>query len=176
VLDTLVSKEMEVQTEDGRWYWMRLRPYRTTDNVIQGLVMTFADITQQKQSEERAQAAQMYAENIVETVRESLIVLDNTLRVITANASFYETFQVKREETEGFLIYDLGNHQWDIPDLRDLLTRILQENTVFNDFRVEHEFENIGKRTMLLNARQIPSPLESETLILLAIEDATENE
>ncbi len=175
VLDTLVSKEMEVQTEDGRWYWMRLRPYRTTDNVIQGLVMTFADITQQKQSEERAQAAQMYAENIVETVRESLIVLDNTLRIITANTSFYETFQVKQEETEGVLIYDLGNRQWDIPELRDLLVSILQENTVFNDFRVEHEFENIGKRTMLLNARQIPSPLPSEILILLAIEDATEN-
>ncbi|MGD0279340.1 MAG: PAS domain-containing protein [Smithella sp.] len=96
-----------------------------------------------------------YAENIIDTVREPLIVLDHDLRVVTASRSFYEFFKVNPKETVGQLIYDLGNKQWDIPKLRELLETILPEKTTFNNYEVEHEFATIGKRVMLLNARQI---------------------
>jgi PAS domain-containing protein len=101
---------------------------------------------------------QEYSESIVNTVREPLIVLDQDLRVITVSRSFYEVFKVKPEETVGQLIYDLGNKQWDIPKLRELLEDILPQKATFDDYEVEHDFATIGRRTMLLNARRIPNP------------------
>jgi two-component system CheB/CheR fusion protein len=115
-----------------------------------------------------------YAESIINTVREPLIVLDQGLRVATASRSFYEFFKVKPEETVGQLIYDLGNKQWDIPKLRELLETILPEKATFDNYEVEHDFATIGRRTMLLNARQIQRVLGKERIILLAIEDITE--
>ena len=99
---------------------------------------------------------QEYAESIVNTVREPLIVLDQDLRVVTASRSLYEVFKVKPEETVGQLIYDLGNKQWDIPKLRELLEDILPKKATFDDYEVEHNFATIGRRTMLLNARGSP--------------------
>jgi PAS domain S-box-containing protein len=114
------------------------------------------------------------SEDIVETIREPLLVLDSDLKVILANQSFYDSFKVKPEETVGQLIYDLGNKQWDIPKLRELLETILPEKTSFDDYEVEHDFATIGKRVMLLNARQIEQAMGKERIILLAIEDITE--
>jgi len=99
--------------------------------------------------------AREYAESIINTVREPLIALDQDLRVVTASRSFYEVFKVTSEETLGQLIYDLGNKQWNIPKLRELLETILPRKTAFDNYEVEHEFSTIGKRIMLLNARQI---------------------
>ena len=118
--------------------------------------------------------SQEYAESIVNTVREPLIVLDRDLRVVTASRSFYEVFKVTPEETVGQLIYDLGNKQWNIPKLRDLLETILPQKTTFDNYEVEHEFSTIGRRIMLLNARQIQRVFGKERIILLAIEDITE--
>ena len=115
-----------------------------------------------------------YAESIINTVREPLIALDQDLRVVTASRSFYEFFKVKPEETVGQLIYDLGNKQWDIPKLRELLETILPQKTTFDNYEVEHDFAAIGRRIMLLNARQIQRVLGKERIILLAIEDITE--
>jgi two-component system CheB/CheR fusion protein len=117
--------------------------------------------------------SQEYSESIVDTVREPLIVLDNDLRVVTASRSFYEVFKVNPEETVGQLIYNLGNKQWDIPKLRELLENILPRQATFDDYEVEHDFPSIGKRTMLLNARRIPDPPAKLKVILLAIEDIT---
>ncbi len=111
-----------------------------------------------------------YAESIINTIRESLIVLDKDLRVVTVSRSFYEFFKVKPEDTIGQLIYDLGDKQWDIPKLRELLEVILPDKNPFENYEVEHNFETIGRRVMLLNARQI----EQEKIILLAIENITE--
>jgi len=130
--------------------------------------------TDYKQAELIAQEARRYAESIVGTVRESLVVLDANLRVISANRSFYRTFKVRARETEGQFIYELGNHQWDIPELRELLEDVLTKNTTFDDFKVEHHFPNIGWRTMLLNARRIHRETGNTRMILLAIEDITE--
>ncbi|MBA3712781.1 MAG: PAS domain S-box protein [Pyrinomonadaceae bacterium] len=115
-----------------------------------------------------------YFQNIVETVREPLIVLDSDLRVKGASRSFYQTFSVTREETEGRLIYELGDRQWDIPALRTLLEDILPERTQFNGFEVVHEFPRVGRRVILLNARQVVTEDSSATMILLAIEDITD--
>jgi two-component system CheB/CheR fusion protein len=117
--------------------------------------------------------SQEYAESIVNTVREPLIVLDQDLRVVTASRSFYDIFKVRAEDTVGQLVYDLGNKQWDIPKLRELLETILPQKAALDDYEVEHDFAAIGRRTMLLNARRIPKPPEKLKVILLAIEDIT---
>jgi PAS domain S-box-containing protein len=115
-------------------------------------------------------------DNILGSVREPLVVLDSDLKVLKANHSFYRTFKVKPEETEGVLIYDLGNRQWDIPKLRELLEEILPQNSTFNDFEVEHNFETIGRKIMHLNARRVYKGSKQTQMILLAIEDVTERE
>jgi PAS domain S-box-containing protein len=114
------------------------------------------------------------AQAIVDTVREPLLVLDKELRIIAASRSFYETFQAAREETQGRLLYTLGDGQWDIPALRKLLDKILPEESVLDGFEVEHEFPRIGRRIMLLNARTVISRSNAHTALLLAIEDITE--
>jgi two-component system CheB/CheR fusion protein len=180
VLDTLVSREIEVQSNDGLWYSTRIMPYRTTENVIEGVVVTFVDISEPKLFQEElvkqrdlAQVRTEYAESIVDTVREPLLVLDADLKVVSASRAFYNDFKVTPQDTEGQFIYQLGNGQWDIPGLRELLENILPESSSFDDYCVEHEFENIGKKSMILNARQISSKDEERKLILLAIEDVT---
>jgi len=114
-----------------------------------------------------------YAESIIDTVREPLIILDQELRVVSVNRSFYGVFKVKPEETVGQLIYDLGNKQWDIPKLRELLETILPQKASFDNYEVVHDFATIGRRIMLLNARQIEQRTEKARIILLAIEDIT---
>src|SRR6266508_700539 len=116
---------------------------------------------------------QDYAQNIVDTVREPLLILDTTLRVRSANRAFYKTFHVSPGETVGRLIYELGNGQWDIPDLRTLLEDIVPTSSVFNDFELEHDFPTIGRRVMLLNARKLRQGSHAE-LVVLAMEDVTE--
>src|SRR3954469_22875376 len=116
------------------------------------LVLAMEDVTQRRRSEADLKAIETYAQNIVDTVREPLLILDATLRVRSANRAFYQTFHVSPGETEGRLIYELGNGQWDIPDLRTLLEDIVPKSSVFNDFELEHTFPVIGRRVMLLNA------------------------
>ncbi|HZY86220.1 MAG TPA: PAS domain S-box protein, partial [Gemmataceae bacterium] len=115
---------------------------------------------------------QNYALNIVDTVREPLLILDTTLRVRSANRAFYQTFHVSSEETEDRLIYELGNGQWDIPALRTLLEDVVPKSSVFNDFELEHTFPVIGRRVMLLNARKLQAGHHGE-LLVLAMEDVT---
>jgi PAS domain S-box-containing protein len=133
-----------------------------------------AQIAERKRAEETFEKAQKYTESIVKTIREPLLVLSADLKVISANHSFYQAFKVTPQETEGKFIYSIGNHQWDIPALRELLEEIVPQNAHFNDFEVDHEFPAIGKKTMLLNARRIYQEDKGMEMILLAIEDITE--
>lgn len=114
-----------------------------------------------------------YIKTVVDTLREPFLVLDSKLRVISANKIFYSIFQVKPEETEGRLVYELGNGQWNIPKLKILLEDILPKNTFFEDFRVEHDFPKIGHKVMLLNAREVYGTEKRDPIILLAMEDMT---
>jgi PAS domain S-box-containing protein len=132
------------------------------------------EIAERKRAEETFVEAQKYAESIVETIREPLVVLTADLTVTSANRSFYQAFKVMPEETEGQFIYNIGNRQWDIPALREFLEEIIPKNSHFNDFEVDHEFPVIGRKKMLLNARRIHREGKSTDMILLAIDDITE--
>lgn len=165
--------EREMCTVNGAHYLVRIQPYRTLDNVIEGVVLTFTDISKRVEAEAAARDAQGLAEGIVDTVREPLIVLDSDLQATFANRSFYRHFQVTPEDTIGRPIYALGNRQWDIPALRKLLEDILPREQVFEGYVVEHDFPSIGRRRIFLNARRIASKTGGTPLILLAMEDAT---
>ena len=136
------------------------------------LVLAMEDVTERRRSEADLKAIETYAQNIVDTVREPLLILDTTLRVRSANRAFYQTFHVSAAETENRLIYELGNGQWDIPDLRTLLEDVVPKSSVFNDFELEHTFPVIGRRVMLLNARKLQAGHHGE-LLVLAMEDVT---
>ncbi|GAB62129.1 two-component sensor kinase [Candidatus Jettenia caeni] len=123
---------------------------------------------------EEVTRAKDYVEAIVNTVRESLVVLDNNFRVKSANKAFYDTFKVTSEEAKNTLLFDLGNKQWNIPELRVLLKKILPQKGMLNDFIVEHDFKTIGQKTMILNARTLEQGPEKSPLILLVIKDITE--
>jgi two-component system CheB/CheR fusion protein len=173
VLDSLVPREREVTTAGGDWYLARIQPYRTLDNVIDGVVLTFTDITKRILAEAAVDGERLFAQSIVDTVREPLVVMDGNLKVISVSRSFCQRFCVTPENSVGRPLYELGNRQWDIPKLRELLETILPRNQVFEDFEVEHDFPDIGKRKMLLNARRITGKTEGAQLILLAIENVT---
>jgi signal transduction histidine kinase/DNA-binding response OmpR family regulator len=137
------------------------------------LVLAMEDVTERRRSEADLKAIETYAQNIVETVREPLLILDTALRVRSGNRAFYQTFRVSAEETENRLIYELGNGQWDIPALRTLLEDIIPTSSAFDDFELEHDFPGIGRRVMLLNARKLQAGHHGE-LLVLAMEDVTE--
>lgn len=149
-------------------------PILDENNNVAGVVLVFRDQSSERAAQRIAQQARELAESIVQTVREPLLVLDEQLTVVAANRSFYQTFRVAPEETVGVKLYSLGNGQWNIPRLRSLLEDILPSNSHFDDFEVEHDFEHIGKRTMVLNARRLRREANHTGLILLAIEDVTE--
>ncbi|MGD0856834.1 MAG: PAS domain S-box protein, partial [Dehalococcoidia bacterium] len=152
---------------------LTLSPIKDKSGNIYGVSAIMHDITEQKEANQILLVNE-YSESIIDTVREPLIVLDQDLRVVLVNRSFYDVFKVKPEETVGQLIFNLGNKQWDIPRLRELLETILPQKATFDNYEVEHDFSTIGRRVMLLNARQIQRVLGKERIILLAIEDITE--
>ncbi len=174
VIDTVREDEHEVSDGDGRWFSLRVRPYFTLDNKVDGAVLVLVDITDLKRSGQAVAAARDYAEAIVRTARDPLLILSVDLRVHTANEAFYKTFKVSPAEAEGKLIYEIGNRQWDIPKLRELLENILPMESVFNNVEVTHDFVGLGRRTMLLNARRLSDPSGQPARILLGIEDVTE--
>jgi two-component system CheB/CheR fusion protein len=171
VLETLVPFETEVQSHHGEWYLMRIQPYRTLDNIIEGVVLTFTDINKRVAAESAMQIARKLAENIVDTVPDPLLVMDGSLMVISANRSFYQYFQVKAADTVGQKIYNLGNNQWDIPSLRELLEIILPRDRTVEGYIVEHNFPNIGHKKVILNARRIFGSTQEPSLILLGTKE-----
>jgi two-component system CheB/CheR fusion protein len=174
VLRTLKSQEHEVPTRDGKWRLVRIQPYRTTENMIDGLVITLTDITRTKLAEQAADHGRAYAENILSSLREPLLVLDKDLNVVSANRAFYRKFKTEVGSTEGRRVYDLGNGEWDIPALRKLLEKILPKKSTFEDFEVTREFPGVGRRVIRLNARRIEQPPPRRGLNLRAMEDATD--
>jgi two-component system CheB/CheR fusion protein len=171
VLDTLSSCEREVRTRNGAWYLARIQPYRTLDNVIDGVVLTFSDISKRVEAESAVQAQREMAEGIVDTMREPLLVLDQTAKVVSASRAFYRAFQVTPEDTLGRSLFELGNRQWNIQALREMLENILQHGESFDDFLVAHDFPAIGHRKMLLNARRIVANSGASPQVLLAMEE-----
>ena len=182
VMDTLNSKQVDVARKDGHWFNMRILPYRTADNAIGGLVVSFIDINEHKKaaktSVEIAQlkVARALAESIVNTVREPLIILDTEFKVISSNNSFYRLFRVTPEEIKNQSIFKVGNKQWDIPELRRLIENIVHENIHFDDYKVDHDFQVIGHKVILVNGRRVEPAPGQGLMILLTMEDITAGE
>ena len=174
VLASLRPMEKQAPAPGGVWYTVRIRPYRTARNAVEGLVVTFIDITETKRAE-RVQAARFLAESIVDAVREPLLVLDATLRVVRANRSFYRAFRVEPAQTEGQRVDELGNRQWSDPRLRGLLEATLRDGAPFEDFEVVHEFPQLGRRRMVLSGRPVSmQDDEKPALIVLGIQNAVQ--
>ncbi|MCV2355837.1 PAS domain-containing protein [Paucibacter sp. B2R-40] len=196
VLDSLIPIEREVSTADGAWHLSRIQPYRTLDNVIEGVVVSFTDVSEFKRaslaaaqaaaelSAAKQVAAQMaaqdaaqlsmqlardLAEGIVNTVSEPLLVLDAALQVVSASRSFYAHFKVAPTDTVGRKIYELGNGQWNIAALRELLENILLKNQAIDGYEVRHDFPGLGPQRMVLNAHRIITSAGETELILLAM-------
>jgi len=174
VLDSLIPSENEIKTVDNTWFLVRILPYRTLENVIDGVVLSFTDINSRKMAEEEVIRSREYAENIVDTVREPLLVLNHNLTVISASHSFYQNFQTTPFEIEGKNLTDIGDHQWNIPHVISRLRTIIPAKTSMQDIMVNQVFSGIGERTIILNARLIAGKNMMEDFILLAIEDVSE--
>ncbi len=173
-IERVTSQELEVRSKDDRRYQMHVRPYKTWDGRIDGAVVSFQDIDAILMKH-RLDLAHLFAQELIENARESILILDSNLRVTSANLAFYRDFAATRAETENHAVYDLGDGQWNIPKLRELLEDVLPNNKRVEDFEVRHKFPHLGERTMLLNARRI-EPHAGEPLILLYLEDTTKKQ
>jgi two-component system CheB/CheR fusion protein len=173
-IQTLAVQQTRIQNRDGRWYSVQVRPYRTIDDRIDGAVITFLDIDDLTRAIESAEAARDFAEGMVETVQHPLLVLDHDFRIQRVTSGFYTDFQATPGETLGQSIFNVGNGQWNLPQLRTRLEDALFRDVSFRDLTIEHEFPKIGRRTMRLNAQRISGRDRSSHTLLLAIEDVTE--
>ncbi|MFN2385185.1 MAG: chemotaxis protein CheB [Thermoanaerobaculia bacterium] len=175
VLTTITPKEKEVQDENGNWYQLRVRPYRTSENRIEGTTISLLDIDPLKRSLEQVNRARDYAEALVETVQESLIVLDEDLRVRTANHAFYRLFQSAPMQTEGKLLFTIPDWAPHEDALRERVEAVLnQREAGMANFELELDFESVGRKILCLNARRVRLPGESTPFVVLAMEDITE--
>jgi len=166
----LKHKEKEIKEFD-KILKDRVESRTSAERIVQRQL--HSEIEHRKRAEQIVLDALEFANGVINTVREPLIVLNADLKVISASRFFYQIFKVKPEDTEKQHIYDLGNRQWDIPKLRELLENILPNATSFDNFEVEHNFPGVGTRIMLLNAREIYQKVNRTKLILLAMEDIT---
>ena len=173
-IEEVSVREREVQDISGVWYMLRVRPYVTADKHIQGAVLVLVDIDALKHKEQQVQRARDYAEGILRTARDPLVVLRADLRINTANEAFYQAFGLTRTDAEGRSIFEINAGAWSAPKLRGLLEDILPRNSFFDDFEVIHEFPGIGRRMLLLSARPLDYEDGQPQLILLSIEDVTE--
>ncbi len=173
VLDHFTTIERDVRDAHGRWFSLRIRPYRSLDNRIDGAVLALYDIDESRRHEQEARQAQAFAEGIIETMDNPLLVLDSGLRVRMVNSAYCRLFRVSAGEVSSKLLYDLGNGQWDIPDLRSRLQAILDSGGPLERFEVEHDFPSIGRRRMLLCARRLEGDEARPPLILVEIDQGS---
>ena len=176
VIEKMGPLEHEVQDKGGHWFSLRIRPYLTVDNRVDGAVLVLVDIDILKRSEQTIAANRDYAEGILSSTRYPLVVLNSDMTIHTANAAFYRSLKLRPTETEGRSFYELSNGEWDFPELRELLENVLPKNNVFNDFEITRDFGGGGRRTMLLNARVLrTAEAGAPKRILLAIDDITDS-
>ncbi|MDZ4676574.1 MAG: chemotaxis protein CheB [Oligoflexia bacterium] len=176
VIQTLETFEKETRDQNGIWYSVRIRPYKTIDNKIDGAVIVFVNINDVKIKQIHIEEATRYSDGVIQTIRDPLVVLDQNLCVERANQAFYDTFQVIEKDTIGRPFYELGNRQWNIPELRNLLEDVLPQKSEVRNFEVVHHFEKIGAKIMTLNARTLEWAGQKKHLILIRLHDLTERE
>jgi len=176
VLRNLSQKERSVrQQQDNRWFLVRMVPYRTVDNVIDGVVLTFVDITQQKRAQELEENLATCLVGIVDTAHEPLILLDSDLRVLAASQRFFELFKVTASETERRFLYEIGSGQWNTPAVKQLLDGVMSGTAHLDGYQIELDFPNVGRKKLLLNARRVHQEGFKTDAILLAIRDESDS-
>ncbi len=171
VLQTLAMREREVQSTDGSWFLMRILPYRTAKNRIDGLVLTFVDISKMKEAEQVVLASRDIAGSIMETVRHPLLMLDDRLRVVSANQAFCRRFQVASRDVEQQSLSNLSGGSWNIPELQTRLEESLREGASFTDFILDQTFPHIGRTVFVLNGRPLAQVGAQPGCVLLAMEE-----
>ena len=171
-IDETTLQEREVREKEGQhWYLLRVRPYKTWDNKIDGAVISLQDINALKATAEQSRS---YADTLIETSRESMLILDSDLRVTAANPAFYRTFGISRGSTDGQLIYELVDGQWDIPELHQLFEKVLNAGTSIHDYEIAHDFPGLGQRMLLINARRTDVQ-PGGGAIVVTIDDVTDS-
>ncbi len=173
VLNDLTPIDRDVQSEDGKWFIRRILPYRTQDGKIDGVVITFSDVTELKTLQQEARAAQLFSESIVDTIREPLLVLDKDFRIVRASHSYLTMFNTTSKEIQGKILFDVQSQQWDQPALRKLLEAILPEQQDVESYEIDMQVEGQKDLTLIMNARKIEDAINGHNLILLAAEDVT---
>ncbi|NBV87679.1 MAG: PAS domain-containing protein, partial [Verrucomicrobia bacterium] len=167
-------KEQEVFDISGHWHLLRIHPYRTADNRIDGAVAVLMDIDEVRSSAQKLQKAGDYAMAIVDTTNQPLLILSHELKIVTANRAFYSTFKVSENDCIGHSLFEISQGQCDIPKLRSILLEIAAKGGGYQDIQIEHDFPHLGHRIMLLNVRQTTDSGRG-TQILLAFNDITEH-
>ncbi len=171
VIDTMTIREQQVEDHEGRLFSLRIRPYRTVDNKIDGAVLTLYDVTNLRDKELELRTAEQTGQAIMSTVREPILLLDDDLRVRTANRAFCQTFRLRLDEIEGRFIYDIGGRGWDIPALREALETVLPQQKNFDAFPVEFDFAGVGSKRLLLDGRRLEAGRPGRGVILLIMHD-----
>ncbi len=174
VLDKLLVLETEVSTTDGQWYLRRMLPYRTLDNRIAGVVITFFDVTESKAARDARTEARIFAQAIVETIRQPLVVMDDALRIVSINPAFASLFEVTEEKAIGQSVLALSQGEWTSPTLRAALETLIADGQPFNDTLVEYVSSGQVLRYLMTNGCKLEREGERKTLILLAMEDVTD--
>ncbi len=173
-IDNLSIIEQEVKGREGRWWLLRIRPYRTMENKIDGAVLTLLDIDELKRSSIQSEVGRLFSEALVASMRDPFMVLDGQFKVKQVNEAFSRFFRTKMEDVEGKPFFEMSNNVWDIPGLKTLIQEILPKNTLFKDFQVEREFSGIGRKILLLHAQEVKFAQTTEPMILLTFEDVTD--
>jgi two-component system CheB/CheR fusion protein len=169
VLRTLVPCERTVHSAGDTWYSMRIMPYRTVKDSIGGLVLTFVDVTRAKQAEAVLTQARNYFENIVETVREPLLVLDARLHVVSANRAFYRTFDLLPADVEGHILWEVAGGAWSTTELHEQLERVRKANATFEGIEIDAVFPRVGRKRLVVNGRRLEQQIGLPGTILLVM-------
>jgi two-component system CheB/CheR fusion protein len=174
VVASVRDSEREVREKEGRWHSLRIRPYLSLDNKVDGAVLVLVDIDCLKRTQQDITEARELAEAVIATVPDPLVILNGNLAIRSANAAFYRVFKLLPAEAEGHSIFEIDHGAWENPTLRRLIGDVIPGGSVFNDFELTHEFERIGRRTMLVNGRVLRQIDGKPKLVLLGMRDVTE--
>lgn len=173
VLRTLTPRDRACRHQDGRSFLVRIAPYRTVDNLIDGAVMTLVDISDQKRARTLGDNMLACIDGIIDTVKMPILMLTTGLRFISANNAFFEKFNPGRKDIEGKSIFELAGGQWNFPAFRKLLSNIVEKEQTLENYPLEYDFPGIGRKKLVVNARRISQGDVKTETIFLAIEDVT---
>jgi two-component system CheB/CheR fusion protein len=171
VIDSVQTRDIEVQDKNGHWYNLQMRPYKTMDNKIDGAVLTLIDIDSMKRSVGKLQEYQMLCAGVVEALDQPLVLLSDSMKVRLANDAFFRTFKLPKGETENRNFFELANGQWNVPDFRRLMEQIVPKRSRLKNYLLETNSRGAAKRKLLVNARHLPMDGQKETFIVMSLDE-----